>query len=453
MKHPKPGIDYDASSSESIVHYALNLQDSSLRKELGIPEDVKFERKGKGGFGESVEFYYFGYNPNSKQAPDFEEVGIELKVTPLKTVRRNELVPKERLVITMINYMTVVNERFESSNLYHKIREILLLHYLHDDEKDPFDYEFKLVHLWSIPEEDYPTIKADWELIVEKIRAGLAHELSGGDTNYLEACTKGADSSKTREQPHSAIPAKPRAFALKSSYMRTVVGRGFSAQSIKRDRGQKGMGLDELVRSHFTPYISMTNEQLAQRFKLNIKAKGFYASVTKRILGLGEKDKILEFEKAGLRVKTIRLKSNGVPKEDISFKAMKYKEVVEQEWEDSDFYDDLTARYLFVLYQITKETGKEITRLKGVEFWSMPMNDLESHARECFEDTIARILDGRAHDLPKKSENPCVHVRPHGRNKADTCETPQGTRVTKKCFWLNAGYIANELKRIQGSIN
>ena len=190
MKHPKPGIDYDCSSAESIVYYALNLQDSSLRKELEIPDNMRFERKGKGGFGESVEYYYFGYDPNSNQAPDFEEAGIELKVTPLKEGKGGRLIPKERLVITMINYMTVVNETFTTSLLHHKLNKILLLHYLHEDNVNPFDYEFKLIHLWSVPEEDYPTIKADWKLIVEKIKNGLAHELSSGDTNYLEATTK-----------------------------------------------------------------------------------------------------------------------------------------------------------------------------------------------------------------------------------------------------------------------
>jgi len=449
MKRPQPGVDYDPSSAEDIVYYALNLQGSSLRKELEIPEDLEFERKGKGGFGESVEYYYFGYVPNSKQAPDFEEVGIELKVTPLKIIRGNKEVPKERLVITMINYMTVVDEDFETSSLCHKISKILLMHYLHDDEANPFDYEFRLVHLWTVPDEDYPTIKADWEFIVNKIRAGMAHKLSGGDTNYLEATTKASDSSVLRQQPFSSIQAKPRAFALKSSYMRTVVDQGLKAQAIERDKNQKEMGLEELVKDRFAPFIGMTAEQLAERFRLNIRAKGFYASVTNRVLGLEEDEKALEFEKAGLKVKTIRLKQNGVPKEDISFKAMDYKEVVKQEWEESDFYDDLTSRYLFVLYQICKVDDEEVTRLQDVVFWTMLVTDLESHAKACFEETMLRILNGRAHDLPKKSENPCVHVRPHGRNSADTCETPTGNRVTKKSFWLNAGYIADELKRIR----
>lgn len=208
MKKPQPGKDYNQKSPQSILHYALNLQDSSLRKELEIPPETKLTRRGKGGFGESVEHYYFGYAPNSRSEPDFDEADLELKVTPLKMLGKNQLVPKERLVITMVSYMKVVNETFETSVLYHKIKHVLLMHYLYEDDTDPFDYEFKLIHLWSIPAEDLPTIRADWELIVGKIRTGLAHELSGGDTYYLEAATKASDSTKTTEQPFSSIPAR-----------------------------------------------------------------------------------------------------------------------------------------------------------------------------------------------------------------------------------------------------
>ena len=448
MKNPKPGIDYDPSSIDSIVYYARKLEGKSLRKELDIPEDESLARKGKGGFGETVEYRYFGYEPNSRSEPDFAKAGLELKVTPLKKILKGELVPKERLVITMINYMTVVSEQFKTSTLYQKIYQMLLMHYLHDEDADPLDYEFKLVYLWRVPPEDYPTIKADWEAIVGKIRAGFAHELSGGDTNYLEATTKATNSSRTRPQPFSGIPAKPRAFALKSSYMRIVTKRKLEARAIPRDDTQKEMGLEELVKSRFAPYITMTSIELSELFSLNTKAKGFYASVTKKILGLGEKEKVLEFEKAGLKVKTIRLKANGVPKEDISFKTMDYCKVVSQDWEESDFYEDLSSRFLFVIYRISIENGEEVTRLEGIKFWTMPIGDLDSEAKRCFEDTVERIVNGQACDLPKKSENRCVHVRPHGRNKADTCTTPQGAQVTKKCFWLNAGYIARELKLI-----
>lgn len=58
---------------------------------------------------------------------------------------------------------------------------------------------------------------------MSKVRAGRAHELSEGDTLYLAACTKGANASSVRQQPFSTIPAKQRAYSLKSSYMTQIL--------------------------------------------------------------------------------------------------------------------------------------------------------------------------------------------------------------------------------------
>lgn len=69
----------------------------------------------------------------------------------------------------------------------------------------------------------YKIIAHDFEVIVEKIRNGKAHELSEGDTLYLGAAPKAATSKDRRKQPFSDEVAKPRAFAFKNSYMTYVL--------------------------------------------------------------------------------------------------------------------------------------------------------------------------------------------------------------------------------------
>src|SRR5690606_30893408 len=136
---------------------------------------------GKGGFGNMVEELYFKYKPNSEAQPDFPEAGIELKTTPLKKISKG-LVSKERLVFNIINYMQEHREVFRSSSFWKKNSELLLMFYLHDREKVPLDYIFKIIRLWRFPERDLKIIIDDWNTIVNKIRAGKAHELSEGDT-------------------------------------------------------------------------------------------------------------------------------------------------------------------------------------------------------------------------------------------------------------------------------
>ena len=79
--------------------------------------------------------------------------------------------------------------------------------------------------LFSFPEEDLIIIEQDWERIMGKVRSGLAHEISEGDTLYLAACTKGANAATVRQQPFSDISAKQRAYSLKSSYMTQILNR------------------------------------------------------------------------------------------------------------------------------------------------------------------------------------------------------------------------------------
>jgi len=438
---------YDPTSIESIETYAQRLIGRTLREALDVlPEEIDFSSH-KGGFGTVLERHYFGYEPNSRAEPDFAEVGVELKSTPLKKAGGG-LVSKERLVLGQINYMTVVAEEWESSSFLKKNSHLLLVFYLHEYGKDPRDFVIKVVRLWEFPPEDLEIIRQDWEKIVGKVRDGLAHELSEGDTLYLAACTKSADSTNRRPQPFGP-EAKPRAFALKQSYMNTVWGaavsaKRHSAKAVAIDEVRAGRSFEEVIASRFTPYLGMSADAIAKLLGVNIKrgAKNFYAVLTKRILGAGDRDRIAEFEKADIQAKTLRLLPSGRPKEDISFKAFDYLHLVDQEWDSSDFREALSKRFFFVIYQLDND---DVPRLLGTRFWTMPVSDIEGAARECFEETKFRIREDRAEYLPRKSESPVCHVRPHGRDSRDVIPTPSGRLVCRKSFWLNGSYIKRQL--------
>lgn len=442
---------YDKSDKGSILHYAMGLRHSTLREraDVGRIADI---RRNKGSFGSAVEHCYFKIDNNSDSAPDFKEAGVELKTTPLKRSKYGKLVSKERLVIGMIDYMEVVHETFETSHLVEKAEDVLLISYLWEPDVDPVDYRIELVEMLSLsnlPEGDLAQIKDDWNTVVAKVRDGRAHEISGSDTLYLEACTKAADSTVRRRQPYSDIEAKPRAWALKASFMTAMSSRLIeNMQGIERGEGESRMSLIELVRSRFAPYIGLTEASLGERFGYvraeRPKPKNLCALVTRRILGVADDAKIEEFEKAGIVPKTIRVKRNGTPKESMSFPCFDYFELVETPYEESDFASYMEKKYLFVIYR-EDEAGEY--RLADVAFWQMPDEDVEEPKR-CYEEMRSRVARERARDSVKSSENRCCHVRPHGRDSRDTLPTPQGDRVVKKCFWLNAQYLKEEIARI-----
>lgn len=444
-------LPYDKGDKQSIYHYALDLRGSTLR-EKSDAEQVADIRRNKGSFGNAVEYYYFSIDNNSDSAPDFKEAGIELKTTPLKRNKDGRLSSKERLVIGMIDYMEVVNETFETSHMLEKAEDILLISYLWEPETDPLDYRIELVEmvdLKGLSEGDLAQIKDDWETVVDKVRDGRAHEISGSDTLYLEACTKAANSSVRRKQPFSDIEAKPRAWALKASFMTAMSNRLIeNMQAIGRGEGEGAMTLIELVRSRFAPYFGLTEAELGARFGYGKegrkKPKNLCALITRRILGVSDDAKIEEFEKAGIVPKTMRIKRNGMPKESMSFPRFDYFELAETPYEGSDFANYMEQKYLFVVY---REDGAGEYRLSDVALWQMPEEDVDE-AERCYEEMRRRVIEGRAQDSVRSTENRCCHVRPHGRDSKDTLPTPQGDMVVKKCFWLNAGYLKGEVERI-----
>jgi DNA mismatch repair protein MutH len=439
---------FDINSSKSIIEYAKKLKGYTLREKCR-EEIENHNYKGKGNFGQILEKFYFGYQPNSDANPDFKEVGIELKSSPLKTLKNGDFRAKERLVLNIINYLKVHSEEFESSTFWKKNAHILLVFYLHNKEDNLLDYIIKLVDNWEFPNDDLQIIKRDWEVINEKIIEGRAHELSEGDTFYLGACTKGGKGGNLREQPFNTTRAKQRAYSLKQGYVNHIIAniakdeQGIYGKVIDKPELLENLkGIEEVVSSKFKPFYNKKIDEILKTVKvdLNKKSKSFYANLTNTILGIELGKRIEEFEKADIIVKTVRLKENNLPKEDISFPTFKYKEIVKTSWDNSDFKEVIEKKFFFVFYQYEGDT----LILKKVKFWNMPHKDIKE-VKKVWNETKKRIKKGEANNLPKKSENRVSHVRPHARNKQDTYETPQGKHEVKKCFWLNNSYIKNEI--------
>ncbi len=439
---------YDITSRESIIHYAKFLVGHTLREKVHI-EQIDDPKVRRGSFGNAIEEYYFKYDINSNQEPDFSEAGLELKTTPMKRNPKGSLVAKERLVITMIDYNKVVKESFETSHFMKKASSILLIVYLWEENLNPIDYEVLFAEEWDPSEEDRAQFKADWEKIVNKVRAGHAEDISGSDTLYLEACTKAANSSVRRSQPYSDVPAKPRAWAIKASYMTVIENKLLSgSQKIERSEDERELDLLSLLRKRFQPFFGMTLGQLCERFGVAVSGrrlpKNAAALVTRRILGVDDDADIEEFVKAGAKTKTIRLKRTGRPKEAVSFPAFDYFKLESTPFEQSDFYGNLQQLWLFVIY---REDEWGFYRLSDLCFWQMPERDIPE-AKRCYDQMRRNVELGRADVSVKSSENRCCHVRPHGRDSADVLPQPHGMPVTKKCFWLNQSYLQDEIERI-----
>lgn len=454
---------YDKNSVESIYHHSLNLYTKSLSEVVNLPEGV-LNPNNRGDLGILIEKYFFKHVPTDSKEPDFNEVGLELKTTGVeeyKKVQKSgvQVKAKERLVLTNINYRTIGSETWETSKFLHKCNLMLVIFYKYDKQvasasqcftEKPLlllmedkriglgekESAFIRENAYRISDNDLAVIRKDWEFIQRKIIDNKAHELSEGDTYYLGACRKGSggDDEPLRKQSGDGELAKSRAFAFKQGFM-TKVLQGRNRGEVSLGIGEK-LSFEDLLASKFQPYIGMTEDDISKELNYFTNSKSRRWLLAKRMLAKGGQ-RIEEFEKAGVLLKTVTLSKSSKSREDMSFPAFQMNELLSQSWESSDFASQIENRFLFVVY---KEDNHEKIRLEKVMYWTMPLKD-RLEARRVWEDTQIRLKKD-TNDLPRRSESYVSHVRPHAQNKFDVDVSPQGEMLTKRCFWLNASYIA-----------
>ena len=449
---------------------------SENKKDYGVNHENK---KRKGGLGELIEECFFHYKCNNDAKPDFDKAGVELKVTPYKINKNKSLSAKERLIITMIDYFKVVEENFEDSHLWNKSQLILLIYYLYSkDIGNRLDYKINYAKLFTPPKEDLEIIKNDFKIIVDKIKAGKAHELSEGDTMYLGAATKSASSSDRRGQPFSDIPAKPRAFSFKTSYMTYVLNNFIvpnktTYEPIIKDASElKFNTFEEIIINKINSYAGKTDEELCKIFDREYNDnKAQWIDLAYRMLGI-KSNKAEEFEKANITVKALRIESKDKIVESSPLPTFKFKELVEETWKESKLFNYLDQqKFLFVVYK--KDGDKYV--LKGAQLWNIPYGDLNTTVREGWENIRNVIIDGvkftpktnkngkviYSNNLPNKESNRVIHIRPHAQKSAyrfedgteignvsrDANELPDGRYMTNQSFWLNNTYVLSQLNK------
>jgi DNA mismatch repair protein MutH len=457
-------VKYDKSSVASIYKYSCHLVGKTLSQAVDLPPSV-VNAKNRGDLGRLIEIYYFEHNPPNNHEPDFAEAGLELKTTGISDYKKIQksgeiLRAKERLSLTTINYQTIINEKWENSTLIKKCNLMLILFYKYDNSvsvveqyfnlepllvslissqirQSSYEMEFLKNSVLQISDDDLQTIRLDWEFIRQKIVDNKAHELSEGDTFYLGASRKGSggDDEALKKQSGSDVGAKSRGFSFKQNFLTKLV-QGHSKNEIALGIG-KELTFEQATENRFANFMGLTVAEISAELDFFTNSKSQKWLLAKRILARGGQE-IVEFEKAGIQLKTVSLSKSGGCREDMSFPAFNCLELASQVWENSDFSFQVETKFLFVVF---KEDQNGEDRLHKVMYWNMPYLD-RLEAMRVWEDSKRRVAIN-ARDLPKKRESKISHVRPHAKNKKDVDLTPQGEWIVKRCFWLNGSYIAN----------
>lgn len=489
-------FDYDDTNIESIYNYAKKLEGMTFQeildeyessdakyyvnpKTLGTsvaepPAPFKYNTKAKGQLGNFLEEFYFGYYQNSDQEPDFKEVGVELKATPIDILKNGKQSAGERLSITNVPYNRPVEDDFYKSHVWAKIKQILLIHYIRDKSKDRMDYPIKYVNLFTPPQDDLSIIIQDYLKIIGKIKAGKAHELSESDTLYLGACTKGSTALKSQVPQYygDRTLAKKRNYCFKRQYMDYVLHEYVEKDKVPYESIVKNNNLDvsksfeEQIVDLINKHAGQTDEELCKQYDVPYtNNKAMWTTLAYRMLGI-KNNRAEEFIKANISVRIIRIETNGKNKESISLTPFKFKDLAKEEWEDSEFCNYFEeTKFLFVIY---KSNGTNYNLFKA-ELWNMPYADLYGEAMKGWQAIHDKIVSGVTftvdgdkvlNDIPGMNDNEIIHMRPHANKSAyklkngyekgnidrDADELPDGQWMTKQSFWLNNKYILKQLK-------
>lgn len=225
-----------------------------------------------------------------------------------------------------------------------------------------------------------------------------------------------------------------------------MVGRGdaepLENKLVKNLSDLQDKTLEHLVVEKFEPFFGKTTDEIAMELGItaNRRAKNFNDLITRAVLKV--KDRVMEFEKADITVRSIVLETSGRLKESVSFPAFNYHQLLnESDWDTSTIKEMFDRRFFFVVYQ-KRSDGARV--LRNVMFWALPFRDL-LEVKKVWTATRKAVREGRYEDLPKISDNRVSHIRPHGRNALDVVPTPDGGVTMRRCFWLNAKYIEEQV--------
>lgn len=320
---------YDKTDKKSIEEYARRLTNNSLTDINRDYSNTRFNnKKSKGRLGQLIEEEYFGYKVNSKQEADFREVGVELKVCPLKNIKKkpnsNSLreklgySAKERIVLSIIDYFKLNDETWESNTIMEKCKELLLMFYMNEKDVPREELLFKIISLWTPSEKDLKIIENDWNTIALKVKQGKAHEISEGDTMYLGACTKGSTAERSkRVQPNNDIMAPQRAFSYKRQYVDYIIEELLQKEQVRKSKAEKSLSdeymlFDEKIYNVFNGILNKSVSEIISLYSIDRarKAKNYIRlivdDVCKKVFG-DKLENFEEFKKANIELKTIVL--------------------------------------------------------------------------------------------------------------------------------------------------
>ena len=246
-----------------------------------------------------------------------------------------------------------------------------------------------------------------------------------------------------------------------------ILNKTDSSESILKTNGfNQKESFEKQILDMINMHAGKTDKELCELYDREYNNnKAQWSDLAYKMLGI-KGNHAEEFIKANIVVKSIRLEPNGNMKESISLPPFSFRQLVTEKFEESSFCEYFEeTKFLFVVY---KSNGTNYV-LQGAQLWNMPISDLYGDAQIGWQKIHDKIQSGInfivendrvINDLPNKSDNRILHIRPHAAKAAyklnngymigdiqkNANQLPNGEWMTAQSFWLNNNYILSQLK-------
>ena len=186
--------------------------------EWRIPENP-IQRKGFAG--QMIETA-LGTTAGNQSAPDFQELGIELKTIPVNHLGK----PAESTFITTIPLLTVHQEVWEASHCFAKLKRVLWIP-TEGDTDIPFQSRrIGTGILWSPSHDEERVLKQDWSELTLMIGTGKLSAIDATMGEYLQVRPKAANAKSLCygfDEEGNTIQTLPRGFYLRSRFTAGII--------------------------------------------------------------------------------------------------------------------------------------------------------------------------------------------------------------------------------------
>ena len=475
---------YDSSNLSSVIDRAKAMSGKTLNDlDIVISGQSTWNPKATGWAGNVIHRWFV--DDDNDSAPDLSDVshpinkhrGLEIKTVPLDRYGDGGNRAKWPQALAMIDYARHHDApnpiEIEDSVIYSKDRWTLAVYYRYMAEDRPSG-EILGIGLWDIESMEFSTIHDDYNTIRTTIREGRANELSERHTRLLSARTKSSSSSNRRSGGQGQPKAKPRAWALKTKYIRkrmevdridfsinrqgdleTIIGPPpyYEFGTLQEDTAE-GVVTADVVEFARNQLQGRTIQNVASELNLvRLGGKSVGRLVATRMLhkrpgGLGKEGKAQERFVGGHVLFVFNVNRNFRPANSgLKFPHIPLVDLCKESWEESSVFDLLDSLLLIpytetkplivgtylspVLVELDDETIEKI----GAE-WTYLTSLIASGKG-------ARRHDGKrfTNDLPGAKQTSYLHFRPCGRDGTVTEQDPLGNECTKMTLWLNASFV------------